>query len=98
MLMTKSFPLAHSAQDSPFSSSKSAIFRTVNPKDKPMALEKNHGMKQQLDDALSTIEDVLGNLRPFFLMGKTSNPPHIIGPLGRGFNPLWMLCGVHIHF
>jgi hypothetical protein len=66
MLMTKSFPLAHSAQDSPFSSSKSAIFRTVNPKDKPMALEKNHGMKQQLDDALSTIEDVLGNLRPFF--------------------------------
>ena len=33
----------------------------VNPKE-PMALS-NHG-KQQLDDALSTIEDVLGTLRP----------------------------------
>eukprot|EP00435_Cladocopium_sp_Y103_P074709 s443_g50.t1 len=29
---------------------------------RPMALS-NHGMKQQIDDALSTIEDVLGNLR-----------------------------------
>lgn len=55
-----------------------------------MALS-DHGMKQQLDDALSTIEDVLGNLRPF-LMGKTSNPPPF---LGRGFNPLWMQWGTH---
>eukprot|EP00435_Cladocopium_sp_Y103_P034508 s1640_g8.t3 len=36
-------------------------FPVNDPKDKPMALS-NHGMKQ-LDDALSTIEDVPGNLR-----------------------------------